>query len=328
MNGFIDLHRHLDGSVTVDIARKLAAITGAELPEDDAVLRRLLKVPEDCADLGEFLKRFDLPVSLLQTPESISEAVALVTEQAAKEGLVYAELRFAPQLHCREGMTQEEVFLAALKGLRRSPIPANLIMCLMRLPGNAPANRETLELTKKYLVEDGGVVALDIAGAEAEFPLGDYETLFSEAREHGIPFTIHAGEAAGAESVKRAVELGARRIGHGVRSVEDPETVRLLRDRGVTLELCPTSNRLTRAWPDLGNYPLRELLKAGVKVTLNTDDPAVEDTLLPREFALLREKPGLTREEERELFMNAADAAFTSEERKAELRNRWDCGML
>ena len=140
-------------------------------------------------------------------------------------------------------MSQEEAIKAALEGLKRTSLKANLILCCMRGNGNDEANYETVELTKKYLVEDGGVTALDLAGAEALYPTSNYSNLFKRAREYGIPFTIHAGEADGAESVKYAIEFGAKRIGHGVRINEDKIVQDLVKKKGIFLEMCPTSNR-------------------------------------------------------------------------------------
>ena len=175
----IDLHLHLDGAITVDIAKKLARVQGIELPtEDDEKLKKLLTVPEDCASLNDFLKCFELPGSLMMTKEGIREAVYLVSENIKSQGIIYAEIRFAPQNHTKKGMSQEEAIKAALEGLKRTSLKANLILCCMRGNGNDEANYETVELTKKYLVEVGGVTALDLAGAEALYPTSNYSNLF------------------------------------------------------------------------------------------------------------------------------------------------------
>lgn len=132
-------------------------------------------MPDTCEDLNDFLKCFDLPLSLLQTEESLEEAVYLVLSEMERDGVIYAELRFAPQLHTQKGMPQETAIQAALRGLKKSPIPGNLILCCMRGESNQKENMETLELARKYLIEDGGVVAIDLAGAEAIFPTENYE---------------------------------------------------------------------------------------------------------------------------------------------------------
>ena len=318
---YIDLHLHLDGAVTVPIAKELAKLQGIELPaKDDQELERLLSVPEDCESLNDFLECFDLPLSLMQTPEGLREAVHLIADNIQSQGVIYAEIRFAPQLHTDQGMTQEDAILAALEGLKETKLKANLILCCMRGEGNEALNEETLELAKKYLVEDGGVVAIDLAGAEALFPTKNYRELFARAAEYGVPFTIHAGEADGAESVRLAIEYGAKRIGHGVRIMEDPEVMRLVKERGVTLEMCPTSNRQTKAVENMEKYPLLSFLEDGIKVTLNTDDMGIEGTTLAGEYAYMEQKFGMTTEQEKEILRNAVDAAFTSESTKAELR--------
>jgi len=320
---YIDLHLHLDGAVTVDIAKKLAALQNIDLPgNDDAELEKLLTVPDDCESLNDFLKCFDLPLSLMQTPEGLSEAVRLVADNIQSQGVIYAEIRYAPQLHTNKGMTQEDAVNAALDGLNKTTLKANLILCCMRGEGNDEQNDETLRLAKKYLVEDGGVVAIDIAGAEALYPTENYSDLFRKANEEGIPFTIHAGEADGAESVRLAVGYGAVRIGHGVRSNEDPEVLKLLKEKGITLEMCPTSNRQTHAVEDMSKYPLADYLNYGIRVTLNTDDMGIEGTTLADEFRYVEKHYNITVEQEQILLSNAVDAAFTSKEVKDELRSQ------
>lgn len=318
---YIDLHLHLDGAITPDIAKKLAEVQKIELPtDDDKELEKLLTVPEDCTSLNDFLKCFELPDSLMMTKEGLSEAVYLVAENIQSQGVIYAEIRFAPQLHTEKGMSQEDAVLAALEGLKRTDLKANLILCCMRGDGNEAANYETVELAKKYLVEDGGVTGIDIAGAEAIYPTSDYSELFAKAKEYGIPFTIHAGEADGAESVRYAIEYGAVRIGHGVRINEDKSVEELVKNKGIYLEMCPTSNRQTHAVEDMADYPLIDYLNNGIKVTLNTDDMAIEGTTLAKEYRYMEENYGLTPEQEKLMLANSIDAAFTSENVKNELR--------
>ena len=303
---YIDLHAHLDGSVTVDIAKKLAALQNIALPADnDEELLTLLSVPDSCESLNDFLQCFDLPGRLMQTSEGLQNAVTLVLENMAQDGVIYAELRFAPQFHTLGGMTQEQAVQAAVAGLKNAPIPGNLILCCMRGEGNEKANEETLALAKKYLVRDHGVTAMDLAGAEA-----------------GIPYTVHAGEADGPESVRAAIQTGTKRIGHGVRSMEDESVMELIREKGITLEMCPTSNRQTHAIPDMKQYPLVRFLESGIRVTVNTDDMGIERTCLSKEFDYLKREFGLTEEQQKQVVLNAADAAFASEETKKMLREK------
>lgn len=317
---YIDLHLHLDGAVTVDIARRLAEVQGIELPQDDAELEKMLTVSEDCTSLNDFLKCFALPQSLMQTEEGLSEAVRLVSDNIRSQGVVYAEIRFAPQLHTQKGMTQEDAVKAALKGLKKTDLKVNLILCMIRRTGNEAENMETLALVKKYLVEDGGVVATDLAGAEAIYPNSLYADLFAKVREAGVPYTIHAGEAAGADSVRCAIEYGTKRIGHGVRSFEDPEVVALLKEKKITLEMCPTSNSQTCAIDNMADYPFMDYLNKGIAVTLNTDDMGIEGTTLANEFRYMEKNFGLTPEQEKIILGNSINCAFTSEETKNWLR--------
>ncbi len=320
---YIDLHAHLDGSVTVDIAKKLAALQNIALPtDDDEELLAVLSVPDSCESLNDFLQCFDLPGRLMQTPEGLKNAVTLVLENMAQDGVIYAELRFAPQFHTLGGMTQEQAVQAAVAGLKDAPIPSNLILCCMRGEGNEKANEETLALAKKYLVKDHGVTAMDLAGAEALFLTANYLGLFAEAKAAGIPYTIHAGEADGPDSVRAAIKTGTRRIGHGVRSMEDESVVNLIRENGITLEMCPTSNRQTHAIPDMKQYPLVSFLESGIRVTVNTDDMGIERTCLSGEFAYLEREFGLTEKQKKQLVLNAADAAFASEQTKEMLREK------
>ena len=328
-SAYIDLHLHLDGAITAEIAKELAKLQGITLPaKDDDELHSMLTVPEECTSLNDFLACFALPDSLMQTKEGLREAVRLVMDNALSQGVIYAELRFAPQLHTNGGMTQEQAVLAALDGLKSSALKGNLILCCMRGEDTADANFETLELAKKYLVADGGVVAMDLSGAEALFPTENYRALFSRAKEYGVPFTIHAGEADGAYSIRTAIEFGASRIGHGVRCYEDAALTELVKERGIPFEMCPTSNRQTHAVENMADYPLMDYLKKGIKVTLNTDDPAIEGTTLAGEYRYVEETFGLTQEQKMTLLKNAIDAAFTTESVKAALKEKLLCKSI
>lgn len=318
--GLIDLHLHLDGSLSLRTVRELALRRNVPLPEGEEALRRLLQVGKDCKDLNEYLEKFDFPCSLLQTADALTLAVSNLLEELAEQGLCYAEIRFAPQLHTHLGLTQEDAVRAAAAGLEGAPIPANLILCCMRMADNLPENLATVEAAAKFLGR--GVCAVDLAGAEALYPTSDFEPVFRLAGEKGIPMTVHAGEAAGPESIWKALEFGARRIGHGVRCLEDPELVRHLARSGITLELCPTSNLNTAIFPDIQSYPLRQLMAAGVKVTVNTDNITVSGVTLRSELEQVTEVFSLTDAEVEALLRSAADACFAPAEVRAELHRR------
>lgn len=317
---YVDLHAHLDGSITVDIAEKLAEMQNIDVTSDDKELKNLLTVSEDCTSLNEFLECFNFPCSLMQTYDGLKEAAYLVAEDMLANGIVYAEIRFAPQNHTNKDMTQEDAVNAVLEGIKKSSLKANVILCCMRGEGNEEQNLETVEIAKKHLVEDGGVVAIDLAGAEALFPTENYRELFEKAKEYNIPFTFHAGEADGADSVRLAIEYGATRIGHGVRIFEDESVVKLVKDKGIYLEMCPTSNRQTAAIKDMRKYPFIDYLSQGIKVTLNTDDPAIEGTTISNEFKYMEEHFGLTSDQKKTVLNNSIEAAFTTDAVKKKLK--------
>lgn len=315
--GLIDLHLHLDGSLSLATVRTLAAMQQTNVPTDDRELLQRLQVGPNCQDLNEYLEKFDFPCSLMQTPEAITLTVANLCGELMDQGLLYAEIRFAPQFHTGKGLTQEQVVAAAVKGLEAHPFRASLILCCMRGDKNHAENLETLEVASKFI--GLGVCAVDLAGAEALFPTRDFEDLFALAKEKNIPYTIHAGEADGPESVWKALEFGTRRIGHGVRSLEDPALVKYLAEHGITLEMCPTSNLNTCIFNCIEDYPLRKLMEAGVAVTVNTDNMTVSGVTLESEMTKLDNAFHLTDEECKAIAANAARASFASEEIKAQL---------
>lgn len=298
----IDLHIHLDGSLG---ERELNALAAKQNAKTRVTYPSSPPDPE--GGLKAYLERFRLPLSLLQSPESVYHAIMLLAERLEKEGLEYAEIRFAPSLSTDTGATQSEIVSAASYAAKKTferGFPIGIILCCMR-GGERDANLETLRLAEEYVKTASGIVAIDLAGDEGRFPTEDYRYIFDRAREKGIPFTIHAGEAGGAESVRAALDMGTKRLGHGVRAVEDPETLRRIISEMVTLELCYTSNLQTGAWKG-GEYPLRRLMAQGVAVTLNTDNTAVSATTLRREYDLL----AITAEEREILSANARKAAF------------------
>ena len=248
--GQIDLHLHLDGSLPAETILRIAKEEGIRLPADTAEgLKPYICAGMDCKSLNEYLGCFDTVLKVLQTERGLCQAARELGENLKVRGLRYAEVRFAPQLHCQKGMSQEQAVTAVLSGLSKaqedSDIRLRTILCCMRGQDNKKANLQTVRLASRYLGK--GVVAVDLAGAEALFPTADYEEEFALARKLGVPFTIHAGEAAGPASIRKAVEFGAARIGHGVRAIEDEELMELLASREIPLEMCPISNLQTKA---------------------------------------------------------------------------------
>lgn len=316
----IDLHLHLDGSLSAASVRRLAAMQGIAVPKEDEAILEKLQVNESCKSLQDYLELFAYALSFLQTKEAVEESVYMLLEELKALGMIYTEIRFAPQLHMEQGMTQEEVVKAAVRGLKRSSVQAGLILCCMRSAKNHQVNLETIQVAKKYLGK--GVCGVDLAGGEVHFPFEAFCVEFDLARELGVPITIHAGEADGPESVWLALSFGAARIGHGVRSMEDPALVAELAKRGTVLELCPTSNLDTHVFEKIEDYPLRKFMEGGVRVTINSDDMTVSRTNVKKELELVRDTFFLTDEEVEQLKKNAILAAFASEETKEMLLKR------
>ena len=321
----IDLHLHLDGSLAPEDIIHIASLTSEPLPTDDPdELRTLLCAPADCPDLADYLRRFDLPLSVLQSTEAIEASVVRLMNRLSSEGLCYAEIRFAPQLHTQKGLSQAQVVEAALAGLARGhatgSTTARLILCCMRGNDNRAANLQTVALAAEHLHD--GICAVDLAGNEAAHPTASFSEIFTYAEESGAPVILHAGEAAGAESVWAALELGACRIGHGIRAIEDPTLVKKLADEGVPPELCYSSNLQTKAIRRPEDFPIVRFMEASVRVTLNTDNTAVSDTTLLREYRLVQAQFGLSDAQMESIAHNAADVAFLPLAEKQRMHRR------
>ena len=316
----IDLHLHLDGSLPIDTVIKLASMQNIKLPTNDIeeLKYKYLMVNKDCKDLTEYLERFALPLTLMQTKESLKISIYDLLSELKKEGLIYAEVRFAPQLHTQKGLTQREVIEAVLEGLHESDMKANIILCCMRGDGNDKQNKETLHLAKEYLGK--GVCAVDLAGAEAIFTTDKYGELFALANSLELPYTIHAGEADGAKSVELAIDYGAKRIGHGVRSIEDEDVVNMLVKNQIPIEVCPKSNFDTKTFANMfKDYPVKKLYDKGVIVTINTDNMTVSNTTLKNEYNILKEHFGFTEKDIKILYFYSIKASFLSQDEKEDL---------
>lgn len=314
MGHVTELHLHLDGSLRPETVWELAKEQGIRLPAESAEeVKYKMEVPEDCRTLEEYLERFDLPLLVLQRADAIERVTYELVEDLAKEGVDYAEIRFAPQLSVNGGLTQDEVVEAAIHGAERGmkaypEICVGLILCCMRGADNEALNMQTVETAKKYL---GPVVcAVDIAGAEGLFPTENFAPVFAKVREYGIPMTIHAGEAAGPDSMKTALSFGTKRIGHGVAAINDPELIRRLIDENVTLEVCVTSNYHTKVVPAIEMHPIHKLLDEGVHVTVNSDNRTCSRTTLQKEKEVLKEQLGFSDEEIEKMQEYAWEARF------------------
>lgn len=317
----IDLHLHLDGSLSPEIIIEIAKEEKLKLPSyEPNELRKYLEVPENCQSLNEYLTRFDIPNLVLQTKNGLRKCLLDLLKREANDGLKYVEIRMAPQLSTAKGLSQEEVVQELIKAKEEAQklygIKSNLILCLMRGNNNNVANLETVKIASKYLHR--GVVALDLAGAEALFPNEMFADMFLLANNLEIPFTLHAGEAAGADSVRSAISYGAKRIGHGINSIHDEQLMKYLADKKIPLEICPKSNLDTKTIKSFDELPTKEFLNRGIMVTINTDDMTVSNTNLKNEYKILA-KIGLTDKQMRQIAINSINAAFINEAEKKEL---------
>ena len=314
MQKLAELHLHLDGSLRPETVWELAKEQQIRLPAADLEeLRYQMKVPEDCQSLHECLKRFDLPLLVLQEADALERVTFELTEDLAKEGVTYAEIRFAPQQSMEHGLTQDQAVEAAIRGAKRGmemypSIRVGLILCCMRGEDKEALNLETVESVRKYL---GDVVcAVDLAGAESLYPTEIFAPVFARVREYGLPMTIHAGEAAGPDSIRTALSYGTKRIGHGISAIQDPGLVEELVKENVTLEVCVTSNFQIRSVPSIKEHPIRRLFDAGVRVTVNSDNMTVSGTNVRKELELVKEVFGFTDEEVKRLQEYAWEARF------------------
>lgn len=319
----IDLHLHLDGSLNPKNILSMAKMAGVELPySDEEVIRTKMMVEPDCTNLGEYLEKFDLPLQLLQTTECIEYAVYELMRDLKEQGLCYAEIRYAPQLHMQKGLTQREVIEATIrgrnKGIEDFGIHTNLILCCMRGDQNFAENKETVTIAEKYIGK--GVCAVDLAGNESAYPTETFREIFAIAKEKGIPIVIHAGEAAGAESIWQALELGAVRIGHGIHAIEDRELMRVLNEKNIYLEMCYSSNLQTKTVDKAEDYPIIQFVSEGLGITLNTDNLTVSNTTLKREYELIQKQFDLGDDVLLQIALNSVDASFASESEKEELK--------
>lgn len=315
----VELHLHLDGSISTELASQLSGLSLDEV-------KKKMIAKDKCQNLSEYLTKFDFPISLMQTKENLTLIAKDLVDRLASQEVIYAEIRFAPMFHTKGGLTYEEIVEAVLEGLKsNSKIHTNLILCMMR-GMNKEDNLKTIEVAKKYL--NKGVCALDLAGAEDKYPIDNYLELFKIAHQKGIPFTIHAGENGSAEEVRKAIEIGATRIGHGIHSIEDEKVLDLIKSKKILLEICPTSNVQTNAVKDYNNHPIQKLYNLGIKVNINTDNTTVSNISLTEEYLKLYSTFHFKVSEYQEMNLYALDSAFLSKEEKQSLIKKLNKFML
>lgn len=308
-----DLHLHLDGAVRPRTIWELAREQGHKLATRKlSEVRRLVRVSRSCRSLTAFLKTFEVFYPVLRSAKALERIAYELCEDEAKTGVRYFETRFAPVLQASAALSMRDAVEAVLRGLKRGSadfqVETGLILCCYR--SESPASSvQTVRLAKEFRYE--GVVGIDLAGDEIRYPAKPHRRAFKLARDWGIPITVHAGEAGPVANILEAIrELGAARIGHGVRLADDPSVYDLVIRRQIPLEMCLTSNVQTGVVPSYSSHPLARYLRDGVMVTVNSDDPAVSNTDLPREYELAKRHLGLTSSELETVRLNALSARF------------------
>jgi adenosine deaminase len=328
------LHDHLDGGLRPQTVLELARETGYNgLPADNAEeLTQRLTEGAHRGHLEIYLDAFRHTVGVMQTPEALRRVAAECAEDLAADGIVYAEVRFAPELHTERGLSLDEVVQAVLDGFRQGSEGRGItVYALLTAMRTAARSLEIAELAVRY--RDQGVVGFDIAGAEAGWPPSRHLDAFQYIKRENFHITIHAGEGFGLPSIWEAVQFcGTERLGHGVRIVDDIQisqqgSVRLgrlsayIRDRRIPLEMCPTSNVQTGAAPSIALHPIRLLRQLSFRVTVNTDNRLMSQVTLSSEFHRLVEEFGYGWTDIEWLTVNAMKSAFAGFDERLRLIN-------
>lgn len=307
-----EVHLHLDGSLRPGTALELARQRGLDGSMSLAAMRARLTAPPRCTSQLELLRAFDLPIALMQDAEALDRISRELVEDVAVDGTRYVEIRWAPTLHTQRGLSLRDgiatVVAGAAAAARRTGVVVRLIAVALR--SHPPErSREMAEEAIRFVAD--GLTGFDCAGQEERFP--DPLVLrasFDIARGGGLGITCHAGEWGGAAQVWRALELGPSRIAHGPGAIDDPALVAELIARGVTLDLCPTSNVQAGLVPSVAEHPIARLARAGVGVTLSTDDRTVSDLTLVREYDRVLDEVGVSLAELWAMNRHALEVAF------------------
>lgn len=314
----IELHCHLDGSISLKTILELLKEEGRMMTE--AEVKNQIQAPDDCSSLAEYLEKFDLPVSLLQTTHGLETAAYDLARSAAGENVKYIEVRFAPVFSMTKGLKIPQIIEAVQKGLQRAQedfgIYSGIIVCAMRhldMQTNINMLHEAMELY------GAGVVGCDIAGDEKPHTNLEYKEFFDEARRLGIPFTIHSGECGNAVNIHEAIELGARRVGHGIAMMNHEDIIRECVSNHIGVEMCPISNMQTKAVREFLKYPFPLFYKEGVLLSINTDNRTVSNTTCEKEWKMLSRIYDFTMDDVNKIYRDSVEVSFASDDIKEKL---------
>ena len=314
----IELHLHLDCSLSYEVARTIRPELSREAYKASFI------APPKCTDLADYISRADAGFQLMQTREQLHLVTLDLFRQLQADQVIYAEIRFAPLLHIKGGLAPEEVIEQVLESTRQGiaayGVEARLILCTLR-HFDETQSLQTARLVHRY--RDTLVAGLDIAGDEAGFPIDTHRSAFNYAKKHGIPCTAHAGEALGAESVWETIRnFHPRRIGHGVRSIEDEELLIFIKNQGLHLEVCPTSNIQVDVFDCIADHPVDQFYRKGISLSINTDARTISDTTLGQEYRQLNAVFHWSSEHFLKCNLEAIAHAFAPAEVKERIRRR------
>jgi len=322
----VELHVHLDGSMRLATITELASA----LPEETAFpkgfdFKHAVTPPQRCS-LPEYLQAFDVTIAVLQTAAALERAAYELCEDVASENVRYLEVRFAPLLHLETDLSPREVVQSVLRGLKRGEeefgMHTGLILSAMR-DRSLEHSMEVAQLSAQF--SSKGVVAFDLAGPERQHPPQIHREAIAMAQESGVNLSLHAGEGCCPEQIRAALEMGANRIGHGVYLHKDPATEALVAEKKIPLEVCPTSNlQVSGIMDSYADHPLKRYFDLGIPITLNTDNRLMSGIDLTHEYQVVVDAFEFDDGQIHQICLNSIEAAFASDEIKAELRTSLD----
>lgn len=320
----IHLHCHLDGSVRPNTMLQLMKQDGDIQKYNKEDFLKQVAVLDKTVSLEAYLKKFEIPISLMQSKENLKRIAYELIEDCNGENIKYIEIRFAPCFHLKNGLSMEEVIQAVLDGANEGKakfdVEFNLIICLLRHE-SYEINEQQLYAAKKFL--GNKVVAIDLAGDEQKYPADQFVKLFAKAKSLGFHITIHAGETGNFENIDKSIDLlHAERIGHGTAAISSEKTMNILLNKNIPLEVCVTSNYNTGIIDSIIDHPIYKYIKRNLIVTVNTDNNTVSNTTLTNEYVKIISNFKLTDSEVIQTIENAINCAFCEESTKDKLRKK------